>query len=1055
MNQYNDVASLVLACNTNVSSADRAAFFYMTLYQTKHNQTEEKLAFLAVCEGLSRRIDYQLRLLADNPDPQVESQDVNRPDSSEGLKRLLSAMHANTSNLTVSATLAHFLLSMLERFQFSHDYDTISLPHLLDWFDEKMEELFFVLRTTKIDATSTIKIPDYYYNDVLLRPQELDKMCCYEVKMYFEKVKIPKKKSTAQDSDDDDNASSERESRVNFFFFEEHPSSKIMCMKKRKHFVIPQITSTKQFPNISQLQMNNAHPSEEVIVVRENYAKMALLLFFPFRTRSDLTHNGSFWERYRLSIRDRTFWPKGLEILQNIQDINYNCAQLERPVDPITASTTLRTHEKDKELNRSSETEDNAVSIDHIEAMLNSVDANTSNPIGDPDIKKRRLKHIAERVVVPAHTITNCTAHSTLTNILDIPRAVRSQLQVGDDMSIDGNDNGLDLQYRSTYLQSNPMVIEMITGKVFDPFNAVNWGSEDPLAPNSLASKINLEAIIKNNTLDLKQAAAFEILSCSFILNSLDDYNITGDELSKLFSYNDFTRADKTAKLTQLKDMLVTKGGTKDLVMLLSGMGGSGKSTVIKASYQFAEHVSNFLHWGYDDNTIKITAMTGSAASLLHDANTLHMTACLNKKKVTDRDQEKWVGTKMLFIDEVSFMTSRNLENLDKKLRRLTQREDVLFGGVIVIFVGDFHQMHPVKASPLYKDNIVQFRSINRAVFLNRSHRFKKDPVFGEILRRFRNGDITDNDILLINSRYIENDEVSLPEPAKLRYACATNVERNAVSTCMFLRHLQATHTLSDDPSTECPNHTVMIKGTLRYARRKTGMISRNLRNMIYDTCGDADVENSEGKRAAPVLKFYHNVPLMMNSNDRIEENLANGTPCVGLYIKLKRGVQLEKENWEGFMVNTVHAHEVKYMICRKEKETDPDEYFKCEPKSSAIKILSKYLGNLPIRGINMTQFGVIDNIATTGHKLQGVSLDNLVVNSWNYTSPNWVYVVLSRVRKLAGLVLNIPLNGTKDYKPPPELTRWEQDLRDRLEKPVFETRGQLDAYLEDENLYA
>ena len=100
--------------------------------------------------------------------------------------------------------------------------------------------------------------------------------------MNFEKVKIPNKKST------------EHESRVNFFFFEEHPSSKIMCMKKRKHFVIPQITSTKLFPNISQLQMNNASPSDEVITVRETYAKMALLLFYPFRTRSDLKHNGSF-----------------------------------------------------------------------------------------------------------------------------------------------------------------------------------------------------------------------------------------------------------------------------------------------------------------------------------------------------------------------------------------------------------------------------------------------------------------------------------------------------------------------------------------------------------------------------------------------------------------------------------------------------------------------------------------------------------------------------------------------------------------------------------------
>ena len=169
--------------------------------------------------------------------------------------------------------------------------------------------------------------------------------------------------------------------------------------------------------------MNNANPSDNIIAVRENYAKMALLLFYSFRTISDLTHNGSFWERNRLSIHDRTFWPKGLEILQNIQDINYNCAQLDRPVDPITATTTLRTHEDDKDVNRSSEPEENTVTIDHIEALLNSVDTGVSNPIGDPDINKRRLKHIVECVEVPAHTITNCTAQSTLKNILDILRA--------------------------------------------------------------------------------------------------------------------------------------------------------------------------------------------------------------------------------------------------------------------------------------------------------------------------------------------------------------------------------------------------------------------------------------------------------------------------------------------------------------------------------------------------------------------------------------------------------------------------------------------------------
>ena len=142
-------------------------------------------------------------------------------------------------------------------------------------------------------------------------------------------------------------------------------------------------------------------------------------------------------------------------------------------------------------------------------ALLNSV---TDNHLTDPDISKRRLKHVAECVTVPPHTITNATSPAMLANVLDIPRAVTNQFLDSDEMSTDGNDNGLDVQYRANYLQSNPMIIEMITGKVFDSYTNVHWGSEDPFAPDSLASKINLEIIIKTNKLDLKQAAAFEIL---------------------------------------------------------------------------------------------------------------------------------------------------------------------------------------------------------------------------------------------------------------------------------------------------------------------------------------------------------------------------------------------------------------------------------------------------------------------------------------------------------------------------------------------------------------
>ena len=55
-----------------------------------------------------------------------------------------------------------------------------------------------------------------------------------------------------------------------------------------------------------------------------------------------------------------------------------------------------------------------------------------------------------------------------------------------------------------------------------------------------------------------------------------------------------------------------------------------------------------------------------------------------------------------------------------------------------------------------------------------------------------------------------------------------------------------------------------------------------------------------------------------------------------------------------------------------------------------------------------MTQFPVNSNIATTGHKLQGQTKKHLIVTSWNYTFPNWVYVGLSRVKNLRGLFRDI-----------------------------------------------
>lgn len=73
--------------------------------------------------------------------------------------------------------------------------------------------------------------------------------------------------------------------------------------------------------------------------------------------------------------------------------------------------------------------------------------------------------------------------------------------------------------------------------------------------------------------------------------------------------------------------------------------------------------------------------------------------------------------------------------------------------------------------SLVLKDTI-QFGAINKAVFLNKSHRFKSDPQYGEIMRRLRVGLATKEDIQKINTRFIENDNVVYPPINQLRCAC-------------------------------------------------------------------------------------------------------------------------------------------------------------------------------------------------------------------------------------------------------------------------------------------
>jgi len=88
-----------------------------------------------------------------------------------------------------------------------------------------------------------------------------------------------------------------------------------------------------------------------------------------------------------------------------------------------------------------------------------------------------------------------------------------------------------------------------------------------------------------------------------------------------------------------------------------------------------------------------------------------------------------------------------------------------------------------------------------------------------------------------------------------------------------------------------------------------------------------------------------------------------------------------------------------------------------------------------------MTQFLIVINHATTVHKLQGKTLDALVLAQMS-RQRNWLYVALSRVRRLQDLYLMEPIPDDIDTTPVPEYL----DMMERLRQSVLASNTEVDA---------
>ena len=246
-------------------------------------------------------------------------------------------------------------------------------------------------------------------------------------------------------------------------------------------------------------------------------------------------------------------------------------------------------------------------------------------------------------------------------------------------------------------------------------------------------------------------------------------------------------------------------------------------------------------------------------------------------------------------------------------------------------------------------------------------------------------------------------------------------------------------------------------------------------------------------KGVDPALCLYKGCYLICTiNNDSLTEKVprGNGTICRLIKMKLKENpTSLTHRKYYAKKVNTVGVKDVEWIECEhiiktqamihiekqidelsssinectpeKNKETEEiiethkerlvkmakTRRFRLQPQMYSVKVHVKShkqsTSELKLR-CQMTQFPVLLNDATTGHKLQGMTKDAMIVTSWPKWAlfKNWEYTVLSRVRTLEGLYLFEPISMTKSFAACDELKAYYKRAR-ALEKKTLKRRKQ------------
>ena len=248
---------------------------------------------------------------------------------------------------------------------------------------------------------------------------------------------------------------------------------------------------------------------------------------------------------------------------------------------------------------------------------------------------------------------------------------------------------------------------------------------------------------------------------------------------SKLPPDTSLSSGSAIANFLNYNKNLVSRKPAPPLVIVHGGA-GSGKSKVINSLYTFMTDILKQKGDNPCHPYVVLTSFTGAASANIN-GQTLHSlfgfkfgtTYLSMPDRVREEKRVLFRKLKCVIVDEISMVSADMLYNLDLRLREITQVDEIM-GGLAVFLFGDLFQLEPPKAyyvfkEPLNKEHAVAYHLRNlwrqfTVVQLEENHRQGEDKTYGDLLNRLRVGEHTEEDIELLRTRIVPEDDPALSD---------------------------------------------------------------------------------------------------------------------------------------------------------------------------------------------------------------------------------------------------------------------------------------------------